>query len=67
MSRTPLQRRRGRTRTASMDLGHSAAIHSSAALSFEFHGGYTLSSRLDLSSEETSINQLVLDIVETPN
>ena len=64
MSRTPLQRPRGRTRTASVDLGHSAAIHSSASLSSEFHGGYALSSRLDLSSEETGVNQLVLDIVE---
>ena len=40
MSRTPLQRPRGRTRTASVDLGRSAAIHGSAALSSEFHGGY---------------------------
>ena len=35
-----LQRPRGRTRTASVAVGHSAAIHSSAALSSEFHGGY---------------------------
>ena len=27
MSRTPLQRPRGRTRIASVDMGHSAAIH----------------------------------------
>ena len=67
MSRTPLQRPRGRTRTASVDLGYSAAIHSSAALSSELHGGYALSSRLDISSEETGVNQLVLDIVETPD
>ena len=67
MSKIPLQCPRGRTRTASVDLGHSAAIHSSAALSSEFHGGYALSSRLDLSSEETGVNQLVLDIVETPD
>ena len=67
MSRTPLQRPRGRTRIVSMDLGHSATIHSSAALSFEFHVGYALSSRLDLSSEETGVNQLVLDIAETPD
>ena len=65
MSRTPLQCSRERTRTASMDLGHSAAIHGSTALSSEFHDGYALSSRLDLSSEETGVNQLVLDIVET--
>ena len=64
MYRTPLQRP---TRTASMDLGHSAAVHSSAALSSKFHGVYALSSRLDLSSEETGVNQLVLDIVETPD
>ena len=49
-----------------MDLGHSAAIHGSTALSSEFHGGYALPSRLDLSREETGVNQLVLDIVETP-
>ena len=67
MSRTPLQRPRGRTRTASVDLVHSAVIHSSAALSSDFHGGYALSSRLDLFSEETGVNQLVLDIVETPD
>ena len=29
--------------------------------------GYALSSRFDLSSEETGVNQLVLDIVETPD
>ena len=67
MSRTPLQRPRGRTRTARVDLGHSSAIHGSAALSSEFHGGYALSSRLDLSTEETGINQVVLEIVETPD
>ena len=52
MSRTPLQLPQGRTRTASVDLGHS-----SAALSSEFHGHYAVSSRLDLSSEETGVNQ----------
>ena len=67
MSRTPLQRPRGRTRTASVDLGHSAAIHGSTALSSEFHGGYALSSGFDLSSEETGVNQLVLDIIATPD
>ena len=67
MSRTPLQRPRGRTRTASVDLVHSAATHGSTALSLEFHGGYTLNSRFNLSSEKTGINQLVLDIVETPD
>ena len=66
MSRTLLQRPRGRTRTASVDLDHSAAIHSSTALSSQFHGD-VLSSRLNLSSEETGISQLVLDIVETPD
>ena len=64
---TLLQRLRGRTRTASVDLGHSAAIHGSTALSSEFHGGYVLSSGFDLFSEEIGVNQLVLDIVETPN
>ena len=67
MFRTPLQRRRGRTRTASMDLGHSAAIHSSTVLSSEFNGGYALHSRFDLPREEIGVNQLVLDIVETPD
>ena len=50
-----------------MDLGHSAAIHGSTALSSEFHSGYALSSRLNLSSEEPGINQLVLEIIETPD
>ena len=61
----PLQHPQGRTRTASMDLGHSAAIRGSSVLPSEFHSGYALSPRLDLSSEETGVNQLVLDIVET--
>ena len=67
MYRMPLQHPQGRPRTASVDLGHSAAIHGSAALSFKFHGGYALSSRLDLSSGETGVNQVVLDIFETPD
>ena len=61
------QKPRERHRSASVDLGHSAAIHGSAALSSEFYGGYALNSRLNLSSEETGVNQLVLDIVETPD
>ena len=67
MCRTPLQRPRGRTRTASVDLAQSAAIHGYAALSSEFHGSYALSSKLDLSSEEIGVNQLVLGIIETPD
>ena len=67
MSRPPLQCPQGRTRTASMDLGHSAAIHGSTALSSEFNGGHALSSRLDLLRDKTGVNQLVLDIVETPD
>ena len=67
MYRMPLQPPQGRTRTASVDLGHSAAIHSSAALSSEFHGGYVLNSGFDLFSEEPGVKQLVLDIVEIPN
>ena len=67
MYRTPLQPPQGRTRTASVDLGHSAAIHGSATLSSEFHGGYALNSGFDLFSEERGVNQLVLDIVEIPN
>ena len=70
MYRTPLQHPRGRTRTASMVLGHSTAIHGSAALSFEFHSSYALSSGFDnfnLFSEEPGVNQLVLDIVDIPN
>ena len=50
-----------------MDLGHSAAIHGSATLSSEFHGGYALNSGFDLFSEEPGVNQLVLDIVEIPD
>ena len=67
MPRTHLQRPRGRIRTASVDLGHSEANHGSTALSSEFHSGYALRSRLDLSSEEAGVNQLVLDIVVTPD
>ena len=41
-------------------------IHSSTAFSSKFHGGYAASSGLDLSREETGVNQLAVDIVETP-
>ena len=50
MYRMPLQCPRGRTRTARVDLGHSTAIHGSAVLSSEFHGGYALNKVYDWSA-----------------